>query len=259
MNELAKQEGQVVNMPAREVTPVGMITTAIEKGIETEQLRELMALEREWREDKARSAYAAAMAKFNGLKKVIPHNKKGKTAGNAPFSYSDFGALVNAVTPWLAECGLSFSHQKDKPVIGDNNQIAYQMVYCRLLHEDGHSEQTEFMAIPDLRLNGKVSPSQLLQLAVTYAKRQTLSEALGLATSEDAKDDDSAGAMTCKPGEQPLTNEQLKRLRDAMKVAGVDDAAMCKRASVEKIEDIVQGRMGGAMKWVQQQAQGAQQ
>lgn len=191
MSEIAKIQKDEPQEIAAPMNPVSMITTAIQQGVDAQQLKELMDLEREWRQEKAKSAYAQAMARFTEIKRVIPHNKRGKTAGNAPFSYADFGALVNAVTPWLAECGLSFSHRQDKPTLTDNGQIAYIMVYCRVLHKDGHFEETDFMAVPDDRLKGKVSPSQLIQLAVTYAKRQTLSTALGLATAEDAACDDS--------------------------------------------------------------------
>ena len=195
MSEIAKVDSHQIIEAGSEssgpVNPVNLLQIAIQNKVDSQQLKELMDLEREWRADKARAAYSEAMAKFNQLKKVIPHNKKGKTAGNAPFSYSDFGKLVDAITPWLAECGLSFSHSQDKPVVNDNGKIAYIMVYCTVRHKDGHKEEYSAMAIPDLRLDGKVSPSQLVQLAKTYAKRQTLSEALGLATSDDVNDDDS--------------------------------------------------------------------
>ena len=193
MSEIAKveQHHEIIEAGnSAPVNPVNLLQVAIQNKVDSQQLKELMDLEREWRADKAKAAYSAAMAKFNQIKKVIPHNKRGKTAGNAPFSYADFGKLVEAVTPWMAECDLSFSHRQDKPVLTENGKIAYVMVYCKILHKDGHSEETDTMAIPDVRLDGKVSPSQLVQLAVTYAKRQTLSTALGLATSEDVTCDD---------------------------------------------------------------------
>lgn len=199
MSEIAEvSSGEIIEyeQDSGPVNPVSLLQVAIQNKVDSQQLKELMDLEREWRADKAKAAYSAAMAKFNQIKKLIPHNKKGKTAGNAPFSYADFGKLVNAVTPWLAECDLSFSHRQDKPVLTEEGKIAYVMVYCKVLHKDGHSEETDSMAIPDIRLDGKVSPSQLVQLAVTYAKRQTLSTALGLATSEDMQCDDGVDPST---------------------------------------------------------------
>lgn len=252
MSELAKVESIQDTTPAT-INPVSMIAIAVEKGVDSQQLKELMALEREWREDKARAAFAEAMAEFNQLKKVVTHNKSGKTAGSAPFSYADYGKLVNAVTPWLGQCGLSFSHRKDKPVISEKGQMVYVMVYCRVLHKAGHFEETEFMAFPDSRLEGKVSPSQLVQLAVTYAKRQTLSEALGLATSDDKHDDDSTPPPEQKPGQMPITDAQKSLLLDAMNDAGVTEQALCKIAGVSSIDDIIQSRLAGAKKWIADQ------
>lgn len=60
-----------------------------------------------------------------------------------------------------------------------------------------------------------------------------------------------------KPAEQPLTQPQLEKLRSEMAAAGIDDAAICEQAGVSKIEDIVQGRMVAAIKWVKSQG-GAQ-
>jgi hypothetical protein len=131
------------------------------------------------------------MAKFGGLKKNIAHNRKGTTAGSAKFGYSDFPAMVAAITPWLEQCGLSFSHSQEPPVMGEAG-VLWVNVTCTVKHRDGHSESNSFPAMPDERLKGKVSPSQLLQMAITYAKRQTLAMALGLATAEDVDDDDSA-------------------------------------------------------------------
>lgn len=251
MSEMALKEAEVLPA-AQPANPVNLLQVAIQNKVDSQQLKELMDLEREWRADKAKAAYSEAMAKFNDLKRVIPHNKKGKTAGNAPFSYADFGQLVNAITPWLAQCGLSFSHSQDQPVMSQNGKIALIMVHCTVRHKDGHSEAYSCPAIPDLRLEEKVSPSQLLQLAKTYAKRQTLSEALGLATSDDAQDDDAV-TPNVKPAELPLTPDQLKNLRTEMDKNGIDDAVMCEVASVGRVEDIVQGRLAGAINWVKSQ------
>ena len=172
-------------------TPITLLKQAIDKNMSPDQLREFMALEREWRADKAKSAFNEAMAKFGGLKKNIAYNRTGTTAGSVKFGYSDFPTVVGAVTPWLEQCGLSFSHSQVPPVMGEAG-VSWVSVTCTVKHRDGHAESNSFPAMPDTRLTGKVSPSQLLQMAITYAKRQTLAMALGLATEEDRHDDDDA-------------------------------------------------------------------
>jgi len=190
--------------------PSQLIALAIQKDFDVDRLRELMTLEREWRADQAKAAYAEAMAEFGVIKQTIGHNRSGVAAGGAKFSYSDFPTLASAVTPWLAKCGLSFSHRKDVPVVGENGKVISVMVYCKVMHKAGHFEEASFFAMPDMRLDGKLSPSQLIQLAITYGKRQTLCELLGIATSEDVDDSDSQAVEVSRPQiKQKLTDARL--------------------------------------------------
>lgn len=201
--------------------PGQLIQLAIQKDFDVERLREVMTLEREWRADKAKSEYSAAMVKFGSMKKTIQHNKTGKTAGGASFSYSDFPAIAKAVTPLMTDCGLSFSHRFDPPVMTEAGKVAYITVYCRVTHALGHFEEIHFPAMPDMRLDGKVSPSQLIQLAITYAKRQTLCMALGLSTAEDASDDDAVTPATDDSIENGLASaksvDDLRKFFNALK------------------------------------------
>jgi len=162
----------------------------------------------------AKTAYAAAMAKFTEIKDVICHNRSGKGPGNAVFGYADYPTSVKKVTPWMTQCGLSFSHHQDNPTFkAENGSVAYIIVRCRITHEKGHSEEYCYPAVPDLRLSGKLSPSQLIQLAITYAKRQTLLMGLGIATGEDKNDDDTG---------YPVSNERISDAQLASITADID-------------------------------------
>ena len=207
-NELTQTTAAPGSVAVQTESPAHLIQLAIQKDFDVDRLREIMTLEREWRADKAKAEYAAAMVKFGALKKTIQHNRTGKTAGGTSFSYSDFPTIARSVTPLLTECGLSFSHRFDQPIMTEAGKVAYITVYCRVTHASGHFEETYFPAIPDMRLDGKVSPSQLIQLAITYAKRQTLCMALGLSTSEDDVDCDGVTSATDDSVEDGLTKAQ---------------------------------------------------
>lgn len=157
---------------------------------------------------RAESDFVAAMVKFNSIKKNIKHNRTGTTAGNARFSYSDFPTTVATVTPWMNQCGLSFVHKQDPPTVKDG-QLQFTIMHCIISHESGHSETFDYPVVTDERLRGKVSPSQLLQLAGTYAKRQTLCMGLGLATSDDKYDDDGAATVEVITESQAADIESL--------------------------------------------------
>lgn len=221
-------------------TPITLLKQAIDKNMTPEQLREFMALEREWRADKAKASFNEAMAKFGGLKKNIQHNRTGTTAGSAKFGYADFPTMVAAVAPWLEQCGLSFSHSQEPPVMGETG-VMWVSVTCTVKHREGHSESNSFPAMPDNRLSGKVSPSQLLQMAITYAKRQTLAMALGLATAEDVDDDDSQKPEEC------ITEGQVADLNTLMVDNIKNKPAFLKWLGVESLEEIPQSKYQAAL------------
>lgn len=223
--------------------PSQLLALAVQRDFDIDKLRELMALEREWRRDKAESEYAIAMSRFGELKQIVTHNRQGTTAGNARFSYADFPQMVDTITPWLTQCGLTFSHRQDPPVMAESGKVAYVMVHCTIQHTAGHAKDFSYPAIPDMRLDGKVSPSQLIQLAVTYTKRQTLAMALGLATAEDRDDDDSSGAMAEK-----ITIAQAVHIKEALAETEGDEGKFRAYMKVEKIEDIPLQEYGKAIK-----------
>lgn len=211
MNSVAR-ENELMELPEEKPTEVNNMLAVIDRAaqsrdVDVDKMRALLDMQKEIFAYQAKADYMAAMAAFGGLKQNIKHNRKGKTAGDTTFGYSDFPKIVKAVTPWLHQCGLSFSHREDPPVMGETD-IHHIMVYCTIKHVAGHSEEFHFPAMPDNRLKGKVSPSQLIQMAITYAKRQTLAMGLGLATAEDALDDDGAVVTS-----EPITQEQALNIQ----------------------------------------------
>ena len=187
-----ESEGELVRIPDNlPANPIEMLAVAVTQGrLDVDSMKGLMELEREYRADIAKEKYVSAMVRFAALKEVIAHNTEGEGPSQSTFTYTDYPTLVAAVTPWMQTCGLSFVHKKDPPVI-ESGKVVLIMVYCEISHKAGHTERFEFPAIPDVRLQGKVSAVQLIQMAVTYAKRQSLCDGCGIATGEEgALDDD---------------------------------------------------------------------
>lgn len=236
-----------MNQPPDE-QPLAIISRLCQnKDLDVAVLNSLVDLQIKTQEHQAKIDYAFAMTKFAGLKKPIKHNQKGKTAGNTPFTYADYPAMVTAVDPWMKECGLSHSHKQEPPIIESGNVVLI-MVTCIIKHTGGHSESYPYPAVPDERLRGKVSPSQLIQLAITYAKRQTLAEGLGLATSEDTFDDDSKAP----PG--LITEEQEADLNSLIDEVDANKVQFLKMLKVEKLSDLPAANYNGAVKRLQDKA-----
>lgn len=244
MTNLAeKRDSQIATLPQQMPQALAMIEKVLANPeINIEALDRMVSLQIRMMEHQAKMDFAAAMSRFNALKQPIRHNRTGQTAGSAKFSYADFPTLVTAISPWLTDCGLSFSHREDTPTIDEHGNIKLIMVYCTVKHVSGHSEEFHYPAVPDERLRGKVSPSQLIQLAITYAKRQTLAMALGLATADDKHDDDSQ-----RPG-KPISKKQTADLLALADEVGADLGKFLKFLKIDKLEDLPESRYGQAIK-----------
>lgn len=174
-----------------------MITAAVQRGASIEELRELMALEREWRADQARQAYFGAFAAFKAdaieivkTKRVTFKTQKGTT----DYKHAELADVVDALTPGLSRHGLSASW-KIKSQTRD-----WIVIECTLRHALGHSESVEMGGPPDD--SGGKNPIQAIASAKTYLERYTLKAICGVA--EQGEDDDGQGGPEKEPDDPVL-------------------------------------------------------
>jgi hypothetical protein len=239
---------------------------ASDPNADVEKMRSLIDMQKDMDEYEAKKAFNKAMSKFNGLKTVIPHNRKGKTAGSATFTYADYPQLVAHSTPWMNKCGLSHSHHQDAPTVIDGRIISV-MVYCVIRHKDGHEDVPHgWLAMPDDRLKGKVSPSQLIQMAITYAKRETFKQALGLSDGDDVALDldavtgdtgtsryqvEQKAPQAKAPAGNGLTEPMLKQIRTRIEANGMDEVEVAGTFGFERLEDVPMSQVNDVLEHVQ--------
>ena len=169
-----------------EASPAGIMLAALSRGVAPSDLREMLALQREWRADEARNAFNKAMAAFKAepiyvakSKGVGYETKEGAWVG---YKHAELADVVAAVGPALAKHGLS--HRWDVKQAKD-----WITVTCILKHADGHSEQCEMGGPPDA--SGKKNSIQQIASTVSYLQRYTLKAITGVAEGGD--DNDGAG------------------------------------------------------------------
>lgn len=170
-------------VPVSNATPEGLIRLALEKGSSIEELRELMALRREWEADQARRSFAEAMVAFKAKPIAVLKDKK-VSFGQTAYSHATIGNVVSVVVERLHEHGFSHSwkpSQKDGKI----------SVTCVVRHRGGHEEETTLEAAPDQ--SGGKNSIQAVASTVTYLERYTLLAATGVATV-DQMDDDGRGS-----------------------------------------------------------------
>ena len=88
----------------------------------------------------------------------------------------------------------------------------------------------------------------MLQLAITYAKRQTLAMGLGLATKEDHYDDDSSAPPDL------VSDEQIANLEALISEVGADKEQFLKFLKREALSDLPASKYENAVKRLQEKA-----
>lgn len=205
-----EQRGQLAAIPA-DNSPMGAMMAALQRGVSPSEVREMLALQREWEGDQARKAFNTAFAAF---KAESPSIKKGRKVNDGPLkgrSYAELHDWVDAVNPVLSRHGLS-----TKWVI-TRDEKDWIEVLCELRHVGGHIEVAKLGGPPDT--GGAKNAIQARASTVSYLERYTLKAVLGL--SEGGDDDDGNGGRQ-QSGQQAEPDASLQTLIDAGQAKAMD-------------------------------------
>ncbi|WLW59859.1 ERF family protein [Achromobacter aegrifaciens] len=176
--------GQVAVLAAN--SPMGMMMAAVKQGIPLDQIKEMMAIQREWEADEARKAFNDAFAAFKAEKVDVIKRKQvdfATTKGRTQYKHAELSDLTDAVGPALARHGFSWSWTPEQ-----KNGRVY--ITCTLQHRLGH-EKSATMDAPADDSGGK-NNIQAIVSTTTYLERHTLKAVCGI--SEKGDDNDGAGA-----------------------------------------------------------------
>ncbi len=153
--------------------------------------------------------WAVAFTKAQAEFPTIPKTKIADM-GTYSYKYADLGLIIDAVRPILFKHGLAFAQS----AVTLDGKVGIE---TRIYHTEGHVEVFGPLYLPagtDARSAGS---------AVTYARRYSLTAALGITSDEDA---DGAGAET----PPDLHNEVWLAARDAL---GPEEAKVWFKAAIE--------------------------
>jgi len=217
--------------------PNDFMQMAMNKDMDIEVLKELIALKKQDDADKARKAFVQAMGDFKANAPSISksgHVRFQNKAGDVTeYNHATLSQVSQILGQALSAHGLS--HRWD---IKQGDRVA---VTCILTHVMGHSEQVTLEGPPDT--SGGKNSIQAIQSTVTYLQRGTLHAVTGVIA--DNADDDGRGA---EPGEY-LSVEQIVLVESALINAGFTktDKAFLQYAKVSKIEDILASKFNWAI------------
>lgn len=165
-----------------EKTPLQLLDKAMNKGVDTEQLRQFMDLQERWEANEARKAYNEAISAFKKNPPVVVKDMLNKQYGS---HYSSLANLVNTVNEALSEHGLN-AHWE----YGQESDMIH--VTCVLSHYLGHSEKVTLSGPPDT--SGSKNQIQQIKSTTTYLKAATFEAVTGIASVDGNEDDDGNAA-----------------------------------------------------------------
>jgi hypothetical protein len=215
---VAIEGGRQVSAPER------MLELAIAKGMDMDQLQQLLAVKERFDEKEAEKAFTEAMTRFKENAPTIVKDKfvgyENKDGTKTGYWHATLASVCDAAIKGLAAVGISHKWvPKQSPgVIGAS---------CVLTHRLGHSESVYFESPADT--SGKKNAIQALASTLTYCQRYTLLAITGLAAHE--QDDDGAQHKDPLPD---WIDEHLDNVRDAktaeeLQVFWQAAAASCRR------------------------------
>lgn len=221
-------KGEVNELPAVNTAPEAvfdLLRMAIEKGVPVEALERLQALHERVSDRAAAAEFARAVAAFQSacppVRKTSTASILTKDGSKYSYTYAELDHIARVIGPHLQAAGLSYSW--DSSMDGKLLRCT-----CTLRHLNGHTVTASF-ACP-VESASAMSEQQKHAAALTYARRQSLIQVLGLTTCDP--DTDAADPT-------PITDQQALDLEVLCDEAGVHKLRFLRWAGVERFEDIL--------------------
>lgn len=208
--------------PASDIARI--LTLAVETKVPVETIERLVALQERMLDRSAAAEFNAALAAFQHECPSIPKTSIAKIAtksgGDYGYRYAELDQIAKVTRPLLQKHGLAYSWDMEM-------QDAKVVCTCTLRHVAGHSQSAKFVAPTDAAAS--MSGPQKHAAALTYARRQSLIQVLGLTTTDP---DTDAGAP------KKITDEQVMALNDLIQDSGTDLKQFLGYMAVEAVADI---------------------
>lgn len=224
MQELKRIEpDETAIQPASEVGE--LIKVALAQG---QSPAELYALLREERAHRAEMEFNRALAGFQAECPMIRKTSTAKIAtrsgSNFGYKYAELDEIAATIRPAMKKNGLSYTWNSAETA-------GVLTCTCIIRHSAGHSATATF-SCPTASDAG-MSPMQKSASALTYARRQSLVQALGLTTC----DPDNDGAMR-----SPITPAQVESLEKLIVATESNRDKFLAYAGAGRMEDVPSGK-----------------
>jgi hypothetical protein len=201
------------------VVPAGdnvdrLLELALTKGVDVAALEKLVELHERVSAKAAEREFNEALSQFQATcpaikKEVMVNYVSKKTGARVKYNYATLDEIARVVAPLLSRYGLSYGWSC-------NVDAGHLTSTCRLRHRNGHSEEASFPVPTESKVG--MSAQQMVASALTYARRYSLIQVLGLTTT----DEDTDGAELTPEDLTTITEEQQNTINDLLVATGTD-------------------------------------
>lgn len=222
-----------------------LLRLAVEKDLDVDKLARLVEMQERAMERDARMQFFDAMAEFQRKCPPIRKTSAARTSpegGKVLYTFAALDEIARTINPIMAAVGLSYSW--DSTVSGDDKGATLVCV-CTVRHKAGHAVTATF-GCPIAGTN-MMSGAQKAASALTYARRQSLVQALGLTTTDEDDDGRDGGASD---GEV-VSDEQAANLHALIDEVAADRPRFLAYFKVADLGEIPAARFGEAVQMLE--------
>jgi len=200
--------GEAAVMTMEPGSIVALLSKALDDGVSLEKLEKMTQLYERLGDRAAAMEFNGALSRFQTTCPPIPKTSTAKIAtrsgSNFEYAYAEIDQIARVINPLLGKEGLAYSW--DSVIEGQTLKCV-----CTLRHANGYSTTATFVCPLDAA--DRMSGPQRHAAALTYARRQSLIQVLGLSTTDS--DDDAVKQAETISEDQQVT---LKALAEEVKV-----------------------------------------
>lgn len=226
MSKTKKEIAVITPAQAKEVASVeGFIGQAIEKGVSVETMERLFSLREKVKAEQAKEAFVQALAYFQADCPIIKKTKKvlNKDGRSVRYQYAPIDSIVEQIKKPLSSNSLSYTWTV-------KNEEGFITAIATLTHVLGHSVSSDFKVPIDKE--GFMSAPQKYASALTFAKRYSLCNVLGISTGDEDTD-----AVDVNKEKEPKSDKS--KIVFLLRKIGYETSVMTKEEITEAIKKAV--------------------
>lgn len=220
-----KEKGVAVVNPTVEM----LISQAMDKGLAVETLEKLLAMKERIDKERAREAFVEAMSSFQSVCPIIEKTKivMNKDGRSVRYKFASLDTIAQQIQKPLGDNGLAYKWTVE-------NKPGLITATCIVYHKLGHSEQSSFEVPIDSE--GYMTAPQKVASALTFAKRYSLTNALGVSTGEEDTDATDVGEEKGPASDKSKIVFLLKTLKDKTTTREEIEEAVKRRTQLDLVE-----------------------